>query len=83
LLNEFDTTETERASVISQRLAERAWPNQDPIGKRLRVGGINSQSKWTTIVGVVYSVIDERLPFGCSDLAVQEFRRPRQNLNLC
>src|SRR6266545_3985775 len=45
LLNEFDMADTERAGVISRRLADRAWPGQDPIGKRLKVGGVNSQSK--------------------------------------
>jgi putative ABC transport system permease protein len=61
LLNEFDTAETERVGVISQRLAERAWPGQDPIGKRLKVGGVNSQSKWMTIAGVVGDVKHEEI----------------------
>jgi putative ABC transport system permease protein len=61
LLNEFDTEETERAGVISQRLAERAWPGQDPIGKRLKVGGVNSQGRWTTVVGVVGDVKHEEI----------------------
>jgi putative ABC transport system permease protein len=61
LLNEFDTTETEQVGVISQRLAERAWPGQDPIGKRLKIGGVDSQSKWTTIVGVVGDVKHEEI----------------------
>jgi putative ABC transport system permease protein len=60
-LNEFDSAETERVGVVSQRLAERAWPGQDPIGKRLKVGGVNSQSKWTTIVGVVGDVKHEEI----------------------
>jgi putative ABC transport system permease protein len=60
-LNEFDTAETERVGAISQRLAERAWPGQDPIGKRLKVGGVNSQSRWTTIVGVVGNVKHEEI----------------------
>jgi putative ABC transport system permease protein len=61
LLNEFDTAETECVAVISRRLAERAWPGQDPIGKRLKVGGVNSQSKWTTVVGVVGDVKHEEI----------------------
>jgi putative ABC transport system permease protein len=60
-LNEFDTAETERVGVISRQLAERAWPGQDPIGKRLKVGGVNSQSKWTTIVGVGGDVKHEEI----------------------
>jgi predicted permease len=61
LLNEFDREETERVGVISQRLAERAWPGQDPIGKRLKVGGVNSQGRWTTVVGVVGDVKHEEI----------------------
>ncbi len=61
LLNEFDTAETERVGVISQRLAERAWSGQDPIGKRLKVGGVNSQGAWTTVVGVVGDVKHEEI----------------------
>jgi putative ABC transport system permease protein len=60
-LNEFDTENTERVGVISQRLAERAFPNQDPIGKRLKTGNLFSESKWTTIVGVVRNVKHEEV----------------------
>jgi putative ABC transport system permease protein len=60
-LNEFDTENTERVGVVSQRLAERAFPNQNPIGKRLKVGNLFSESKWTTIVGVVRNVKHEEV----------------------
>jgi hypothetical protein len=36
-------------NAFSLRLAERAWSGQDPISKRLKAGGVDSQSKWTTI----------------------------------
>lgn len=36
--------------VIDENLAHQYWPNQDPVGKRLRRG---TRSKWATIVGVV------------------------------
>jgi putative ABC transport system permease protein len=61
LLNEFDTTETERVGVISERLAERAWPGQDPIGKRLKIGDVDSKAKWTKIVGVADDVKHEEI----------------------
>jgi putative ABC transport system permease protein len=64
LLNEFDKDETERVGVISQRLAERAWTGQDPIGKRLKIGGVNSQGRWTTVVGVVGDVKHEEIAGG-------------------
>jgi predicted permease len=36
--------------VIDQNLARQYWPNQNPVGQRLRRG---SQAPWSTIVGVV------------------------------
>jgi putative ABC transport system permease protein len=60
-LNDFDTSSTDRVGVISQRLAERAFHNQSPIGKRLKVGNLSSESKWTTIVGVVRDVKHEEI----------------------
>jgi FtsX-like permease family protein/MacB-like protein len=81
LLNEFDRTGTERVGVISRRLAERAWPNQDPIGKRLKIGGVNSQSGWTTIVGVVGDVKHEEVAGeGGLDLYVSYQQAPDSNM---
>ena len=37
---------------MSQGLALRYWPDEDPIGKRIRLGG-DPQEPWRTIVGIV------------------------------
>jgi putative ABC transport system permease protein len=42
--------------VINQTLARRFWPNENPIGKRLKTGGQQSPYPWRTIVGVVGDV---------------------------
>ena len=60
-LNDADTANTERVAVISQRMAERMFPNQEPIGKRLKVGAVTSEAKWATIVGVVGNVKHEAI----------------------
>jgi predicted permease len=44
------------AVVVSRSLAERAWPGQDPIGKRLKFGHADAPTPWKTVVGVVDDV---------------------------
>ncbi len=39
--------------VISQGMAEKYWPGQDPVGKRFRMGSPDLQLPWVTVVGVV------------------------------
>jgi len=39
--------------IVSKSLAGRYWPDQDPIGKRLKWGPAASNDPWLTIVGVV------------------------------
>ncbi len=38
--------------IINQALAQRYWPNQDPVGKRIRLPGVPDPG-WCTIVGIV------------------------------
>jgi putative ABC transport system permease protein len=39
--------------IISQSIAWRFWPNESPIGKRIRWGRLDGNRPWFTIVGVV------------------------------
>jgi predicted permease len=41
--------------IISQRMAARYWPGEDPVGKRFRLGTPELQFPWVQIVGVVGS----------------------------
>jgi predicted permease len=42
--------------IVNRALAQHYWPNQDPIGKRLRVGIPEMKTPWLTIVGEVADV---------------------------
>jgi len=46
-----DAADAPLAVVVNQTLAERYWPNQDPLGKRLNFGG-PADAPWCTVVGV-------------------------------
>jgi putative ABC transport system permease protein len=49
--------------IVNQRLAQRFWPGQDALGKRLKWGADvpQNQNAWLTIVGVVADVADNGL----------------------
>jgi predicted permease len=49
-----DTAASEPVVVIDENLARQYWPNEDPIGKRIRRTLANAP--WTTIVGIVRHV---------------------------
>jgi predicted permease len=39
-------------AVVSEDLAARTWPGEDPIGKRLKLGDLESTEPWRTVAGV-------------------------------
>ena len=59
---ETEATPAPAAVVVSERVAKRFWPGQDPIGKRIKFGTIESSLPWMTIVGVVGEVKYRGLP---------------------
>jgi putative ABC transport system permease protein len=52
-LDERDSESSPAVAVIDETLAQTYWPNEDPIGKRLKPGGQESKASWMTVVGVV------------------------------
>jgi putative ABC transport system permease protein len=48
-----DTADSPLVCIISQSIAKRFWPNDSPIGKRIRWGRLDGTRPWFTIVGVV------------------------------
>jgi putative ABC transport system permease protein len=45
--------------IVNDQLARRAWPNESPLGKRIRLGG--DDASWATVIGVVGTVKHFRL----------------------
>ena len=49
------------AIIIDEEFARRYWPNQDAVGKRIRLGGDDARAPLLTVVGVVGRVKMEGL----------------------
>ncbi len=40
-------------AIVNRRLAREIWPGEPAIGKRFKIGFLNSDDPWMTVVGVV------------------------------
>jgi putative ABC transport system permease protein len=50
-----------KSIVIDEEFAKRHWPNEDPIGKRVRIGGADHDNPLLEVIGVVGRVKMESL----------------------
>ena len=55
-LTDADGVVGARVVVISDMLARRLWPDQDPVGRQVKWGVPTSLAPWMTVVGVVGDV---------------------------
>lgn len=65
---EFDREGTTPVAIVSDDVATRTWPGEDAIGKRLKMGDLDSTAAWLTVVGVA------------APTRYREFRQPRATL---
>ena len=61
-----DTEKSASVTVINETLARRFWPNENPVGKRLKQGWPENETPWREVVGVVSDVklngVDQETP---------------------
>src|SRR6202034_2216804 len=87
LFSDQDLEDSPLVAIINQASARTYWPNQDPLGKRVRLhldtrGLLNSaKPAWTTIVGVIADARTESL----ADVAIPQiyrsvYQRPAKDL---
>src|SRR5205085_7199410 len=53
---EKDGPDSPLVCIVSTSIAQRFWPNQDPIGKRVKWGRLDGARPWFTVIGVVGDV---------------------------
>ncbi len=84
VFDDNDRRDGPRVTVISEAMARRHFADDDPLGQRLRIGGVRDpESPWWTIVGVVGSVRSralDRLPE--PEIYVPLAQRPARAVNL-
>jgi putative ABC transport system permease protein len=50
---ETDRVDAQPVCIVNESLARRFWPEQDPLGKRVKSGRIDNPRPWYTVVGIV------------------------------
>lgn len=58
-LSDFDNERSPLVAVINETMARTYWPNEDPLGKRLKLSPL--APSWATVVGVVADARTETL----------------------
>jgi predicted permease len=53
---ERDHEKAAGVAIINERMARRFWPDEDPLGKRIKLGGPERPYPWMEIVGIVEDV---------------------------
>jgi putative ABC transport system permease protein len=53
---ESENLNTPRVCVVSQEMAKRFWPDEAPLGKRLKLAPAESAAEWLTVIGVAGDV---------------------------
>jgi predicted permease len=50
---EADRADSPLVVIVNKTLADRYWPGQDPIGKRIHIGAKETPLPWMTVVGEI------------------------------
>jgi predicted permease len=51
--NDHDDAQSQPVAIINETMARQFWPGENALGKRLKIGSIDSQNPWVMVVGVV------------------------------
>ena len=58
----MDKPDGEAVCVINKSMADAYWPNENPVGKRIKLFGVMASRDYRTIVGVLPNILPAPLP---------------------
>ncbi len=61
--------------IVNRAFAKRAWPEQNPIGQRLKYGRLDGPEPWYTVVGLVGNAREEWLSTEPEPIVYQPLRQ--------
>jgi predicted permease len=77
---DFDDDKALPVAIVDQTLARQYWPNENPIGKRVKSGPIQSSNPWLNIIGVVGDVKTDSLELQeAPHIYLSDFQAPSYN----
>jgi predicted permease len=79
LFNDADSEKTPSVAVINEAMARTFWPNEDPLGKRLKLSP--TDTSWTMVVGVIADARTESLAeASVPQIHLSVYQRPAKDL---
>ncbi len=78
-IRESDGPTSPPVALINHTMAEKYWPGEDPIGKRLKLGDDSSPTPWITIVGIVADIRQLRLDVPARPEMYFSYQQPAAN----
>ena len=71
--SEGDSATAPGVVIVSQTVAQRLWPGQDPLGKRISMEDEPKPEDWLTVIGVVDDVKQQGLAKGSQPAIYQPY----------
>ena len=66
--------------IVNQSLASVAWPGGDPIGKRIHIEGVPTETAWMTVVGIAPDILENDFSRGEPRIYVPYAQQPQASI---
>jgi putative ABC transport system permease protein len=61
LFTDQDNENAPQVAIVNDAFARTWWPNDNPVGKRVKLSALSTATSWTTVVGVIADARTESL----------------------